>query len=86
MGTSFLLFAYDYYYPNGGPHDCLGAFPSLTDAQQFFHGTHEVAEIAVVENQKLTIVSVAYCDTKERPPRIVWNSPEESEVPQLSSV
>ena len=51
----FLLFTFDFYYPEGGWHDFAGAFDSVEEAIAFLPQTYGYLYHIVDTNDMLTI-------------------------------
>jgi hypothetical protein len=71
--SSFVLFAYDWNSRCSGDRDCIQTFPTLEEAEQAYKGEQDAAEVAVIRDECLTVISRGFKDRSAMPRQIRWS-------------
>ena len=71
--NAFILFAYDWNYSHDGERDCQQAFPTLREAEQAYQGTQDAAEVAIIEDGSLRVISRGFANRRVVPQQIQWS-------------
>jgi 6-phosphogluconolactonase (cycloisomerase 2 family) len=70
---SFVLFAYDWNSAQNRDRDSLQAFPTLKEAEEAYKGEQDAAEIAIIRNGALTVISRGFVNRNITPRQVQWS-------------
>ena len=68
----FLLFTYNWNHSRDRDNDSVRSFATLQEAEQAFAGTQNAAEVAVVQNGELRVISRSAADRHGAAQTIQW--------------
>jgi hypothetical protein len=86
----FVLFAYDWNSSCSSDRSCIHTFPTLEEAEQAYKGEQDAAEVAVIREECLTVISRGFIDRSAMPRQIRWSRelawvPESQDPPLVSA-
>ncbi|MES2465181.1 MAG: hypothetical protein V4671_31830 [Armatimonadota bacterium] len=68
----FLLFTYNWNHSKDRDNDSVRSFATLQEAEQAYAGTQNAAEVAVVQNGELRVISRSAAGSPNNPRTIQW--------------